>query len=170
MAAISVKKVTSLLGVRTASELWEHDFDAVHLYFDLSTTDCILRSARGYSDASVIQRTLPKSIVAAKEIPPTTNLLPWLQMLCAEVVHRVEDLVDLQDDRRYRVDHDIHFGACRSTFYPKRITLVLRCVPECGNLTRTSSYPAGANVKDTDDSTALVDALLSDLVFTCSEK
>ena len=115
------KAVTTQLGVETVADLWNVSLDTIQESFDPPAALFIHRSAFGHYESEVSNRLTPKSVLAAKQIKPTTDVMPWIRILCAEVVARCEQMVTAYE------------------LYPKSLTLNLRW--EGGTATRSCGIP-----------------------------
>ena len=132
-------KIIASLQLKTCGEILEMSRADMLATFDDSTVDYIVRACRGEDvEESVKEKPRAKSLLAAKNFPPTTEIMPWVHVLIAELHQRVAHFVrkhsnsmEFFDDKTKSLHLDF--------IYPKTITVVLKWISIEDKSSRASS-------------------------------
>eukprot|EP00760_Papus_ankaliazontas_P038508 PhM_4_TR9153/c0_g1_i1/m.38619/K03509/POLH; DNA polymerase eta len=121
--------VVDRLGVRTVEDLWAIKEEEITRCFPSDAAHFVLLSAYGHYAAEVRNRTAPKSLGTNKQVKPTTNIMPWVKVLCHELATRHEEFEEIYKQRMKSLTFGLQYDSGGGS-YRKTTAMPRPCTPE----------------------------------------
>ena len=121
-------KVKVNLGVETCGDIWKLTKHTMLQKYDIRTIEYIVNASKGIDvEEAVRERPRAKSILAAKNFPPSKVVMPWVHVLVAELDQRVTHFVT-KNSNYQAFKSDETKGTELKLIYPKTVTCVLKYI------------------------------------------